>query len=700
MALTQTPEDGFKVSNTPSDGKFLQYKDDTDKLTWATVNTDVVSDTTPQLGGNLDINGSNLITNSSASDPIWLKGSNAQDIRLEPGPTDGMVVVGDAGDPGVITSAGAHDLVLRTDDTATDFASITLTDGSNGNITVAPHGTGNVKLDSATVQVGDNNTDVAITTQGTGDLLLSTNSNTNSGTIEIEDGANNDIVITPNGTGDVKIDGLKYPQADGSAGQFLKTDGNAQLSFAAVTEYDDSQVQQNIAMLGFKVAANGSLARYNLVDQVIDEYNDASGVDASASTNEKLASGAYYGEITTTGPPTISHDADSTGTDGDYTWYKWTDTSSTGSYSQNVAQNMEWLIVAGGGGGGYAQATNEAGSGGGAGGYRAGTAVPIAASTTYTVTVGAGGGGGGYHSRGASGGNSSISGSGLTTITADGGSGGIKYGEGMTTISGGSSGGGSEEKPSSAALTITQLTAYGESHSVQGHIGGPQADNNNAGGGGGAGAAGTTHNSGNGGDGGDGRQNDITGTNTWYAGGGGAGGSSNGGDGGQGGGGAGKTSGASNAGTDGLGGGGGSTWASGSSYDGGQGGSGVVILRRVTNVTTTQDGGDLTLVSQTTAASANPTKGDLVTLIENANGAATVNTDIKGYISRDGGTNWTQGTLVDEGSWGTNKKILAFHNLDISGQPAAANMRYKITTHNQANGSKVTKVHATSLAWA
>ena len=35
MALTQTLEAGLKISNAPSDGKFLQYKDSTDKLTWA-----------------------------------------------------------------------------------------------------------------------------------------------------------------------------------------------------------------------------------------------------------------------------------------------------------------------------------------------------------------------------------------------------------------------------------------------------------------------------------------------------------------------------------------------------------------------------------------------------------------------------------------------------------------------------------------
>jgi len=44
-----------------------------------------------------------------------------------------------------------------------------------------------------------------------------------------------DINITPNGSGSVVLDGLNYPQADGSNGQFLKTDGSGQLSFGTVS---------------------------------------------------------------------------------------------------------------------------------------------------------------------------------------------------------------------------------------------------------------------------------------------------------------------------------------------------------------------------------------------------------------------------------------------------------------------------------
>lgn len=44
---------------------------------------------------------------------------------------------------------------------------------------------------------------------------------------------NGDINITPNGTGSVVVDGISHPQADGTAGQVLVTDGSGQLSFSS-----------------------------------------------------------------------------------------------------------------------------------------------------------------------------------------------------------------------------------------------------------------------------------------------------------------------------------------------------------------------------------------------------------------------------------------------------------------------------------
>jgi hypothetical protein len=87
----------------------------------------------------------------------------------------------------------------------------------------------------STLTLGDSATAATshtVTTSGTKDLVLSTNSGTDSGTITIADGVNANIDITPNGTGKVVIDGLQHPTADGTNGQVLVTNGSGVLSFA------------------------------------------------------------------------------------------------------------------------------------------------------------------------------------------------------------------------------------------------------------------------------------------------------------------------------------------------------------------------------------------------------------------------------------------------------------------------------------
>ena len=50
----------------------------------------------------------------------------------------------------------------------------------------------------------------------------------------ISTNTNGNINLTPNGSGYVVLDGLNYPRADGSALQFLQTDGSGNLTFATV----------------------------------------------------------------------------------------------------------------------------------------------------------------------------------------------------------------------------------------------------------------------------------------------------------------------------------------------------------------------------------------------------------------------------------------------------------------------------------
>ena len=115
---------------------------------------DVVDDTSPQLGGDLDVNGNDIVSTS------------------------------------------------------------------NADIDIIPNGTGDVNLGADTVQIGDNNADATLTTQGTGDLILNTNNGTNAGTVTLADGANGDMTLAPNGTGRVKI-----TNATSSSTQIATTDG-------------------------------------------------------------------------------------------------------------------------------------------------------------------------------------------------------------------------------------------------------------------------------------------------------------------------------------------------------------------------------------------------------------------------------------------------------------------------------------------
>ena len=82
---------------------------------------------------------------------------------------------------------------------------------SNADIDIIPNGTGDVNLGADAVQIGDNNANATLTTQGTGDLILNTNNGTNSGNITVADGAAGTISITPSTTGVVDIQGSMNP---------------------------------------------------------------------------------------------------------------------------------------------------------------------------------------------------------------------------------------------------------------------------------------------------------------------------------------------------------------------------------------------------------------------------------------------------------------------------------------------------------
>ena len=478
---------------------------------------------------------------------------------------------------------------------------------------------------------------------------------------------------------------------------------------STLTGTQDEGARDDVALLGFKVAANGSLVKYNLVDQTIDNWQDLSGIDAGASTNETLsgAGGYIYGAATSTGNATGGTITTYTAAPNDYKVHTFT---SDGNFIVPGTGNVDALIVAGGGAGGGAASANC--GGGGAGG--AITQSPLACTAqTYAMVIGDGGAPGGSNAMGVDGDDST--GFGMTAM-----GGGYGGGPGNSNgNAGGCGGGGATSSPGGASTQTSNGGGTGVGNA--GGTGG--GGTTGRGGGGGTLAAGATGAGRVGGTGGAPVTNDWqTGATLYYGGGGGGsqisappsyGGPGQGGgtagspgDAVRGGGGNGNNYNWNDAadGTDGLGGGGGSQETDGgvtpSGQPGGDGGNGVAIIRYIEDgFTTVTSGGDLTLVSIATVAEAVPTKADIVMTYSNGEGTATLNTDLKAWMSRDDGSTYTQCTLADQGDTGGHTIVTA-HNVDISGQPSGTNMRYKITTHNQSAGSKETFIQAMSSGWS
>ena len=244
----------------------------------------------------------------------------------------------------------------------------------------------------------------------------------------------------------------------------------------------------------------------------------------------------------------------------------------TAPSSGPASANIEYLVIAGGGSGGGGAAGS--GGAGGAGGYLSSSLSSVSSGSSFTITVGAGSATAALNTKGGAGSDSTIAGSSISTITANGGGLG-GYDSSNAGGDGGSGGGGSTNNGS--------FSTGGSGTVGQGNDGGDGASLSSvqwaAGGGGGAGTAGeTAEGNNNAGEGGSGLTSKITGTGVERAGGGGGGAWNSGNHGtatgGGGNGGAGSLV-AGTAGTANTGGGGGGGGQDGA---GGTGGSGVAIF--------------------------------------------------------------------------------------------------------------------------
>ncbi len=86
------------------------------------------------------------VTNAATGNPpiLGASGESNVDVHIKPKGT-GEVRIGTGAAAATLTSSGAHDLVLDTN-SGTNSGTITITDGANGNINIAPNGTGQAQV--------------------------------------------------------------------------------------------------------------------------------------------------------------------------------------------------------------------------------------------------------------------------------------------------------------------------------------------------------------------------------------------------------------------------------------------------------------------------------------------------------------------------------------------------------------------------
>ena len=261
---------GFSAKDTDnlSEGSSNLYY--TDARAQAVSINNVVEDTSPQLGGNLDLNSQNItgtgnisttgditITDTDAGsaagpelvlyrnssspadadylgqlqfkgrhdgggDEIYAKVTGKISDATQ-GTEDGLIETAIKGNGSftIVSRQKSDELQLLNSVGLSVAGNTTLSGTLNGH--TIPGGSGTIALTS---DIGSTDLSADSTPQLGGDLDVVTHG--------IVSTSNRNITITPNGSGSVVIDGLSHPQADGNSGQVITTNGSGQLSFASV----------------------------------------------------------------------------------------------------------------------------------------------------------------------------------------------------------------------------------------------------------------------------------------------------------------------------------------------------------------------------------------------------------------------------------------------------------------------------------
>ena len=181
------------TSGALSDGMFkvLQYTGTLDSAHTVTI--------TPNTAAKVYL----IYNNTSGSQNLIFSQGTGANATIIPGETAWIYADG-GGEDAIVRRVELSKLT-----TALDVNGQNITSASNGNVVISPNGTGDVQLDADTVRVGDSDAAANIASNGDNDLILKTGNST-TGTMQITDGANGNITLAPNGTGFVGVPNILF----------------------------------------------------------------------------------------------------------------------------------------------------------------------------------------------------------------------------------------------------------------------------------------------------------------------------------------------------------------------------------------------------------------------------------------------------------------------------------------------------------
>jgi hypothetical protein len=117
-----------------------------------------------------------------------------------------------------------------------------------------------IAADGVPLEFDSANDEITLVSGQFGNVLVSANSVVSTNT-------NGNLALTPDGTGNLVLDGVNWPQADGNAGEYLKTNGAGQLSWSTV----ESIAVSNFYTADDDLAASDALyiSAANTVDKAV-----------------------------------------------------------------------------------------------------------------------------------------------------------------------------------------------------------------------------------------------------------------------------------------------------------------------------------------------------------------------------------------------------------------------------------------------